>query len=136
MHSLSGVLCSVSLVQFMSSVQGTGPYMAPEQHIATEVGVTPAADMWGFGATMVHMMSGKAPEERYGHAMPELPWKVKQVPRLAELLRSCFHRDPGARPTAGTALQVVEGIIAAQVRLAAHKMRASVCVSFVYSILE
>jgi serine/threonine protein kinase len=106
----------VPLLQSMNSAQGTGPYMAPEQHNPTGRGVTPATDMWGFGATMVHMLSGSAPRVSSGHGPPEIPWQASQVDGLTELLESCFNADPKSRLTVASALETLEGIIAAQVR--------------------
>jgi serine/threonine protein kinase len=75
----------------MTSVQGTPSYMAPEQHGLGPEGVGPPADIWAFGATLVHLLSGRppfsglAPAEvvaRVAHLRqpPELPLQVRAGP--------------------------------------------------------
>lgn len=105
----------------MTGGHGTYEYMAPEQFTG-EKGIRPQTDMWGFGATLVHMLSGRRPfpslpswqvmhrvmsEQQH----PELPFKVEAHPAVKDLLHRCFDRDPTQRPTASEALQVVQEVL-------------------------
>ena len=107
----------------MTSAQGTAEYMAPEQ-LNPEAGLGPKADIWAFGATLVHMLSGSPPYAGSNLAQialkvavqrqqPELPWQVHANPALAQLLQGCFAYDPGARPSAEEALQLLGEAMAA-----------------------
>ena len=90
---------------------GTDAYMAPEQCDPVGRGpMTPAADIWGIGATLYHAAAGRKPfpagdragslEERFPQLVlraDPLPYPVQ--PGLAELIDACLERDPAARPT-------------------------------------
>jgi serine/threonine protein kinase len=102
----------------MTSAQGTAEYMAPEQ-LNPEGGVGPKADMWAFGATLVHVLSGRPPFAGSNLAQialrvavqrqqPELPWQVHASPALAKLLQGCFAYDPESRLSAAEAVQLLE----------------------------
>lgn len=103
--------------------QGTPVYMAPEQHVAAEAGVGRQADMWGWAATMCHLLSGRPPfEECELHSIhhmvvaegrhPEVPLEAMLAgDGLEQLLLDCFKRDPQARPTAEQALQRLDSIV-------------------------
>jgi serine/threonine protein kinase len=116
----------------MTSVQGTAEYMAPEQ-LDIEQGVGPKADIWAFGATLVHMLSGSPPFAGSSMAkicmkvavqrqQPELPWQVHSSPTLARLLQSCSAYEPKDRPTAAEALQLLgEAMAAAWLATASNK---------------
>ena len=86
---------------------GTDAYMSPEQCDPLGRGpITPAADIWGVGATLYHAVSGHAPfparssrEERFPQLreQPEaLPERVP--PAVRSLLAACLDPDPAARP--------------------------------------
>jgi serine/threonine protein kinase len=109
------------VLQSMTGGHGTYEYMAPEQFTG-EKGIRPQTDMWGFGATLVHMLSGRRPfpslpswqvmhkvmsEQQH----PELPFKVEAHPAVKDLLQRCFDRDPTLRPSAVEALQVVQEVL-------------------------
>jgi eukaryotic-like serine/threonine-protein kinase len=87
---------------------GTDAYMSPEQCDPVGRGpITPAADVWGVGATLHHAVSGRAPfagpsspEERFPQlqeAPESLPERVP--PPVRVLLEACLDPDPAARPT-------------------------------------
>ena len=107
----------------MTSVQGTSEYMAPEQFV-TELGVGPKADIWAFGATLVHMLSGSPPFAGSSMAQicmkvatqrqqPELPWQAHSSPALAQLLQGCFAYEPRERLSAVDALRLLGEAMAA-----------------------
>ncbi len=100
---------------------GTPMYMAPEQHEARAAMGRPA-DLWGWAATVVHMLAGEPPfadeplhnigglvlrERRH----PAVPTEALALPGLEQLLLDCFQREPGARPTAQQALQRLDELI-------------------------
>jgi serine/threonine protein kinase len=86
---------------------GTLAYMAPEQFGSGVV--RPAADMWGFGATMRHLLSGKALPANWvilGEALDlQLPAEAQAVPGLATLLKQCLQTAPQDRPSCAKAYQ-------------------------------
>ncbi len=102
-------------------------YMAPEQfdpRPAAAVGRP--ADMWGWAATLVHMLAGEAPFA--GEALhtisalmhrdwqrPEVPLEALAVPGLEQLLLDCFQLEPAQRPTAQQALQLLDSMLPQQV---------------------
>jgi eukaryotic-like serine/threonine-protein kinase len=86
---------------------GTNAYMAPEQ-CEPSGDLSPAADIWGLGATLYHALTGRrpfrrsSPEERF----PQLAEGVRRpdngVPRgLADTVLACLRPDAAERPSAG-----------------------------------
>ncbi|GLW08419.1 hypothetical protein Misp01_35490 [Microtetraspora sp. NBRC 13810] len=82
---------------------GTPAYMAPEQVSASEI--TPAADVFAWGATMCFAASGHAP---FGQdSIPAVlhriltarPDTARIGGRLRDLVESCLAKAPSARPT-------------------------------------
>jgi eukaryotic-like serine/threonine-protein kinase len=71
---------------------GTRGYRPPEQEQGGEVG--PAADVWAIGAVLF--------EAAAGHPYSESPGDLRRVRRVpgeaAEVVSSCLHPDPLARP--------------------------------------
>ena len=109
---------------------GYGPgyspqYLAPELLSRQQQGalITSKADMWAFGATLVHMLAGRAPFAGL-QAMqvarlvveqqqtPGLPLQLAAWPALRQLLEECFAHNPSARPTAAGALAQLAAISA------------------------
>ena len=83
---------------------GTLAYMAPERFQDDAVPM-PQSDIWGFGATLCEILTGKVPfgedggqEQKLGKAsMPSLPGIPSSVQRL---IHACLDPEPGNRPTA------------------------------------
>jgi serine/threonine protein kinase len=104
-----------------SSGLGTPVYMAPEQFDpAAHVGRP--ADVWGWAATLVHMLSGREPFAGVSvysigslvigsRQHPEVPAGAGQVPGLEQLLLDCFQFEAARRPTAQQALCRLGGIM-------------------------
>ncbi|KAG2482011.1 hypothetical protein HYH03_019035 [Edaphochlamys debaryana] len=107
----------------VTRAEGTPNYMSPEQFATDEDSpefLTPASDMWGFAATMLHVLSGAPP---WGGKPPHvIIMKVgmqKQAPQLPPglpppleaLLVDCFKPRPEDRPTAVDALRRVGAMI-------------------------
>jgi serine/threonine protein kinase len=115
--------------QSVTSAQGTTAYMAPEQYKPQESGITSAADVWAFGATLVHMLTGAPPFPSlhpyqiptavadHGQA-PQLPAAVASrcSTRLVQVVQACCQASPAARPSAGQVLERLQAILAAEVR--------------------
>jgi hypothetical protein len=88
---------------------GTPAFMAPEQARDTHH-VTPAADVFALGSTLVYAATGHAPY-RGGSVTDvlvklatEAPDLTSVPPRLLDLVTSCLARDPAGRPTPGELL--------------------------------
>ena len=89
-------------------VLGSAAFLAPERLDAGPA--TPASDMFGWAATMVHAATGRSPFqagtqagviEAVEHGAPRLDG----VPGgLRPLLAACLEKDPARRPGAGVAL--------------------------------
>ncbi len=104
-----------------SNSHGTPAYMAPEQFMAgADVGRP--ADLWGWAATLVHMLAGEAPfAGKPPHSIPRLVCDARQHPAvptealratgLDQLLRDCFTWEPQQRPTAEEALARLDTVL-------------------------
>ena len=103
---------------------GTDAYMAPEQCDPPALGpITPAADVWGIGATLHHAVSATAPFARTGSAhgadderFPQLRESPEPLPRnvpeqLAELIADCLHHDAAERPVAAEVAARLEPLV-------------------------
>jgi serine/threonine protein kinase len=104
-----------------SSSHGTPVYMAPEQ-FDLKAAVGCPADLWGWAATLVHMLAGEAPFEGEplhripslvcdAQQHPEVPLQALAVSGLEQLLEDCFSWAPEQRPTAGQALERLDGML-------------------------
>ena len=102
---------------------GTDAYMAPEQCDPRARGpMTPAADVWGIGATLYHALSGRPPfrttprEARGADRFPQLaeapePLPREVAPEVGELVGSCLDPDPSARPAPAALAASLEGLV-------------------------
>ena len=85
---------------------GTNAYMAPEQCLPAG-DLSPAADIWGLGATLYHALAGRRPFPKPGveERFPQLHEEVRRWPagvpgELSEAILACLRPDPAERPTA------------------------------------
>lgn len=83
-------------------VLGSPAYIAPE--VAAGGPVTPAADLWGLGATLFAVVEGRPPYDADGDAIATITEVVAgPVPRssvggpLAEVIAGLMRKDPGGR---------------------------------------
>ena len=94
-------------------VLGTPAYMAPEQVTAREI--TPATDVFAWGATMVFAANGTPPFGRDTLAalahriLNEQPDLGVLSGRLRTLVAECLDKDPARRPTASMLLMRLLG---------------------------
>lgn len=92
-------------------IVGTPAYMAPEQ-IAGET-ITPAADMFGWGATIAYAATGRAAfgAESYPAVLGRILYGKPDLDGLTGVLRdlvtACLGKDPAARPTADDVLRTL-----------------------------
>lgn len=87
-------------------VTGSPAYLAPE--VATGASATPASDVWSFGATAYHALSGRPPYDVAGgdnavlgvlyRIAHEDPPRLPDAGWLAPLIEATMDRDPGRRP--------------------------------------
>jgi WD40 repeat protein len=90
------------------SQMGSPPYMAPEQVSGLQEGVGPATDIYGLGAVLYHLLTGRPPHQ--GSRMEEVLMHVRDAPVVAPSLLNpsvprdleticmkCLERDPGRR---------------------------------------
>ncbi len=92
---------------------GTPAYMAPEQVTGGEI--TPAADVFAWGATLVYAANGIPPFGRDTLAVlahrivNEEPLLGALTGRLRSLVAECLNKDPAARPAASLLLMRLLG---------------------------
>ena len=108
---------------------GTDLYMAPEQCDPALAPIGPAADTWGFGATLYHALAGYVPfprpdfdrdrdERNFGVRFPQLAQSPQPLPldvdvTVAAVVLDCLHQDPQRRPTVGDVVTRLEPVAVA-----------------------
>lgn len=107
---------------------GTDAYMAPEQCDPKRATIGPAADVWGFGATMYHATTGEVPFPRPDYdkdrdrdnpqvRFPQLEKEsepfLKDTPGpVVEVILRCLDPDPERRPTISEIVALIEPLVA------------------------
>jgi serine/threonine protein kinase len=84
---------------------GTPGYWAPE--IRNNGVVSTQADVYSFGATLSHLVTGRMPVD--GQNFDPLMGGFKCAPRLRNLILLCTQIDPHARPTMKQVVRVLNG---------------------------
>jgi formylglycine-generating enzyme required for sulfatase activity/serine/threonine protein kinase len=91
--------------QFAQAVFGTLGYAPPEQLGEMEYGQpTVKSDVYAFGATVYHLLSGENP--RFPH-----PDELPDVLELQRLLLACFKKPVEKRPTIQTVITRLSGLL-------------------------
>ena len=89
---------------FDNENSGTMAYMAPERFQKDVEPIGPS-DIWGFGATLCEILTGKVPfGEGGGKAQAESNFAMPVIPKLnpdiQRLIHDCLEQQPGNRPSA------------------------------------
>lgn len=84
---------------------GTPGYWAPE--IQTNGTVSRQADVFSFGATLYHLVTGQRPKD--GQDLDPLANGFMCSPRLREVILLCTRTDPKTRPTMQQVVRVLSG---------------------------
>lgn len=104
-------------------VVGTPLYVSPEG-IRNPQSITGAADIYGLGATLYHLLAGRPPfpghtpfDVMRGHldqpVIPLASLRPDVPPRLAATIEQCLRKDPRARPTPLTLQKMLRGQVGA-----------------------
>ncbi len=97
------------------AVLGTPAYMSPEQAAGKTNEIGPATDVYGLGAILYAVLTGRPPfqaetwaqiVEQVLHGEPELPTRLRpEVPReLEAICLKCLEKEPGRRYSSAQAL--------------------------------
>ncbi|XP_058146463.1 LOW QUALITY PROTEIN: non-receptor tyrosine-protein kinase TYK2 [Dasypus novemcinctus] len=88
------------------------PWTAPESLAGGPHSLSPAADKWGFGATLLEMcfdgeapLQGRSPSEKERFYQRQLPLPEPSSPELATLTSQCLTYEPAQRPSFRTVLR-------------------------------
>ncbi|MEV0586983.1 serine/threonine-protein kinase [Nonomuraea sp. NPDC050310] len=108
-----GIARALDMTSITSAPVGTPWYVSPEQ--ITGHPVSPAADLFAWGATMVYAARGRPPFG--GESVPAVIHQVLQAPPdlagldgpLRDLVAACLSKDPSRRPTAEQAIMALVG---------------------------
>lgn len=94
-----------STLTHVGTAVGSPGFLAPEQ--VRGVAVTPATDVFAFGATLAYALTGDTPfgsgassEVMLYRVVHEEPDLSAVPPQLAPLIRACLAKEPGERPGA------------------------------------
>jgi len=98
---------------FSQGVGGTPAYWAPE--VSTR-GISRAADVYSYGATLYELVTGQTPRE--GQGFGPTAWQQAMAPKLWEIIVCCCQPDPKARPTMEEVVQMVGGASWADIQAA------------------
>ena len=92
-------------ILFAENRGGTPGYMAPD--IIAGGTISRASDVYSYGATIYHLLSGKIPQ--HGQRLDPASEGYKYAPRMCELVAVCCDPNPSVRPTMQEVLQMLRG---------------------------
>ena len=114
---------------------GTPGYWAPE--IRSNGTVSPQADVFSFGATLYHLVTGRRPID--GQELDPLANGFRCPSRLREVILLCTRTDPKTRPTMQQVVRVLGGeswaSICAEVEAQLERQKSFVGVALVVGFL-
>lgn len=114
---------------------GTPGYWAPE--IQNNGTVSPQADVFSFGATLYHLVTGRRPAD--GQELDPLASGFACPSRLREVILLCTRTDPKTRPTMQQVVRVLGGeswaSICAEVQAQVERQKGFVGVALVVGFL-
>jgi serine/threonine protein kinase len=90
---------------FAENRGGTPGYWAPE--ILRDAVISPAADVWSFGATVHHLATGVRPRDGVPFSLRAPIFFI--APELAEIVRACCNTDASKRATMGDIPALLSG---------------------------
>jgi serine/threonine protein kinase len=96
---------TLATILFSENRGGTPGYMAPE--IAAGGSISRAADVYSYGATLYHLLTGHRPGQ--GQRPDPKSERFSKAPRIRELIAICCHSDPDARPTMQEVVRMLGG---------------------------
>lgn len=104
-----GAVRDIFIAKGSSTVIGTFGYMAPEQFSGQTL---PASDLYSLGATLLHLLAGRAPGEMpQKHLMPDFRPYVSCSLELQRLLEALMVPDLEERlPSAEAALEAIQAL--------------------------
>jgi serine/threonine protein kinase len=89
-------------VLFSGNRGGTPGYCAPEVHAGASVSA--ASDVYSFGATLLHLLTGQRPKDGLPLAVP-----ANASAKLQEVIVSCCQRNSKLRPTMAEVTRILNG---------------------------
>lgn len=105
---LTGGLRATDSLTVTGEVLGTLGYLSPEQAVGEAGAAGPACDVYGLGATLFALLTGRPPFLGRGLAglaevahqpAPDLrALRAEVSPKLARFVAACLHKDPAQRP--------------------------------------
>lgn len=96
---------TVFTMLFSENRGGTPGYWAPE--ICAGGSISRAADVYSYGATMYHLLTGRRPQD--GQRLARALEGYRNAPKIREIIAACCHFDPKARPTMNEVLRILRG---------------------------
>jgi serine/threonine protein kinase len=99
-------------ILFAENRGGTPGYMAPE--IATGGSISHTGDVYSYGATLYHLLTGRTPGE--GQRLDPMSEGFRNAPNICDIVAVCCHIDPNARPSMQDVLRILSGTPWAQIQ--------------------
>ncbi|HBP21316.1 MAG TPA: hypothetical protein DEA08_26450, partial [Planctomycetes bacterium] len=136
----------MSRITRSGAMLGTPAYMSPEQALGVRDEVGPKADVYGLGAVLYELLTGRAPFVG-ASAIQVFTAVIQQAPQppsrhapgippaLDQLCLSLLHKDPQARPSAQEAVELLSAQLQAPAGLASSRSQLVTWLSVVVAVL-